>query len=95
MKHLHKIFIVSVILTVCSCSKSRNVDVTDRNYITFDLSLCFHKHGADKYIFDAHRNVPLGKTVVITDLDSLFGEPFLCDTVMQTSNDWSMYEQEG
>lgn len=50
--------------------------------------------GSDKYIFDAHRNVPLGKTVVITDLDSLFGVPILSDTVLQTSNSWALYEQE-
>lgn len=89
-----KLVAVLAILASCSCSKQRSVDVADRNDITFDLSLCYHKHGSDKYIFDAHRNVPLGKTVVITDLDSLFGVPILSDTVLQTSNSWALYEQE-
>lgn len=89
-----KLVAVLAILAGCSCSKQRSVDVADRNDITFDLSLCYHKHGSDKYIFDAHRNVPLGKTVVITDLDSLFGVPILSDTVLQTSNSWALYEQE-
>lgn len=32
--------------------------------------------------------------VTLDDLDNLFGEPFVCNTVKQTSNDWSLYEQE-
>lgn len=32
--------------------------------------------------------------VILEDLDNLFGKPFVCDTVKQTSDDWSLYEQE-
>lgn len=94
MKHSLNILIVLVILAVYSCGKQRTVPNADNNDISFDFSQFYRVHESDKYIFDAHRNVQLGKTVVLNDLDSLFGEPILCDTVKQTSNGWSLYEQE-
>lgn len=60
----------------------------------FDFSQFYRTHSSDKYIYDAHRNVPLGGMVTSDGLDSLFGRPFVCNTVKQTSNDWSLYEQE-
>lgn len=48
----------------------------------------------DEDIYDAHREVPLGKMVVLSDLDSLFGKALWCDTVRQTSDGWALYEQE-
>lgn len=94
MKHLPEIFALFLILAVLACSKRQAIPNADSNNITFDFSQFYHVHEFDEYIYDAHRNVPLGRMIVLNDLDSLFGKPVLCDTVVQTSNAWSLYEQE-
>lgn len=96
MKHLLHIFMALAIFAVFSCGRQRtapNAD-SDSSDSTFDFSQFYRVHESEESIYDAHRNVPLGKMVALHDLDSIFGKPILCDTVRQTSNDWSLYEQE-
>ena len=96
MKHLTNIIIAFLFLAVLACSKQRAISNADNNNNSFDFSQFYNLHeSANEYIYDAHRSVPLGKMVALVDLDSIFGRPFMCDTVKQTSNDWSLYEQEG
>lgn len=94
MKGLLYILISFVLVAFYSCGRHGAVSDADRNDNGFDFSSFYRANGSDEYIYDAHRNVPLGKAVTLTDLDSLFGKPFVCDTVRQTSNDWALYEQE-
>lgn len=94
MKYLLNIIIAFLILGVFACSKQRATPNADSNDITFDFSQFYRVHESDEYIYDAHRKVPLGKMVVLNDMDSIFGKPIMCDTVTQTSNEWSLYEQE-
>lgn len=94
MKHLLNILIASLILVVFACNRQRAIPNADTNDVTFDFSQFYRVHESDEYIYDAHRNIPLGKMIVLNDLDSIFGKPIVCDTVAQTSNDWSLYEQE-
>lgn len=96
MKHLPKIIIAFLFLAILACSKQRAISNADNNNNSFDFSQFYNLHESDnEVIYDAHRSVPLGKMVALVDLDSIFGRPFMCDTVKQTSNDWSLYEQEG
>lgn len=94
MKFLPKFLISFIILAVLACSKQRAVTNDETEDTTFDFSQFYRVNESDKYIYDAHHNVPLGKMVVLNDLDSIFGKPIMCDTVTQTYNDWSLYEQE-
>lgn len=95
MKQLPKILIAFLFLVVFACSKQRAIPNADTNNSSFDFSQFYNSYESDnEYIYDAHRNVPLGKMVSLNDLDSIFGNPFMCDTVTQTFNDWSLYEQE-
>lgn len=94
MKHLPKFLIAYLVLAVFACSRPRAISNTDTNNSTFDFSQFYRAHESDVYIYDAHHNVPLGKMIVLNDLDSIFGKPIMCDTVTQISNDWSLYEQE-
>lgn len=93
MKTLLYILLAFVLLTAYSCGKQRPVSDTNKTDNAFDFSL-FYQKSSDGYIYDAHRNVPLGKFVTLNDLNNLFGNPLLCDTVIQTS-DWALFEQEG
>ncbi len=92
MKKLLYILLTFVLVTVYSCGKQRTVSDANKTDHAFDFSLFYHK-SSDGYIYDAHRKVPLGKFVTLNNLDELFGEPLLCDTVIQTS-DWALFEQE-
>lgn len=94
MKYLTEILISFLFLSVLACSKQPVVPNADSNNISFDFTQFYRVHESDEYIYDAHRNVPLGKMITSNNLDSIFGKPLLCDTVAQTSNDWSLYEQE-
>lgn len=94
MKYLTEILISFLFLSVLACSKQPVVPNADSNNISFDFTQFYRVHESDEYIYDAHRNVPLGKMITLKNLDSIFGKPLLCDTVTQTSNDWSLYEQE-
>lgn len=94
MKYLTEILISFLFLSVLACSKQPVVPNADSNNISFDFTQFYRVHESDEYIYDAHRNVPLGKMITLNNLDSIFGKPLLCDTVTQTSNDWSLYEQE-
>lgn len=94
MKYLLNIIIAFLILVVFACSKQQATPNSDSNDITFDFSQFYRVHESDEDIYDAHHNIPLGKMVVLNDMDSIFGKPIICDTVTQTSNDWSLYEQE-
>lgn len=94
MKYLTEIIISFLFLSVLACSKQPVVPNADSNNISFDFTQFYRVHESDEYIYDAHRNVPLGKMITLNNLDSIFGKPLLCDTVTQTSNDWSLYEQE-
>lgn len=96
MKHLPIIIIAFLFLAIFACSKQQAISNADNNNNSFDFSQFYDLHKSDnEHIYDAHRSVPLGKMVALVDLDSIFGRPFMCDTVKQTSNDWSLYEQEG
>ena len=95
MKSLLHILIAFVLIAFYSCGKQNTVPNANKDDNSFDFSQFYRVNESDKYIYDAHRNVPLGKMVTLDDLDNLFGEPFVCDTVKQTSNDWALYEQEG
>lgn len=92
MKKLLYIILTFIFLTAYSCGKQRPVQDANKTDNAFDFSL-FYQKSSDGYIYDAHRNVPLGKFVTLNNLDNLFGEPLLCDTVIQTS-DWALFEQE-
>lgn len=94
MKYYLGAVLTLVFIAVYSCGKQRSVPIAESNNISFDFSQFYHIHETNECIFDAHRNVPLGKKVAINSLDSLFGVPIVCDTVMQTANGWSLYEQE-
>lgn len=94
MRTIPLIFIVFVLSAFCSCGKQQTGSDTNDNDISFDFSLFYRVNESDKYIYDAHLNLPLGKFVTLEGLDSLFGDPFVCNTVKQTSDDWSLYEQE-
>lgn len=94
MKYLTEIIISFLFLSFLACSKQPVVPNADSNNISFDFTQFYRVHESDEYIYDAHRNVPLGKMITLNNLDSIFGKPLLCDTVTQTSNDWSLYEQE-
>lgn len=94
MKYLTEIIISFLFLSSLACSKQPVVPNADSNNISFDFTQFYRVHESDEYIYDAHRNVPLGKMITLNNLDSIFGKPLLCDTVTQTSNDWSLYEQE-
>lgn len=94
MTHRPTFFILFLIFAVLACSKQQANPNADTTSSTFDFSQFYRVHEYDEYIYDAHRNVPLGRLIVLNDLDSLFGKPVMCDTVAQTSNAWSLYEQE-
>ena len=96
MKHLPKILIAFLTIAVFSCSKQQAIPNAnaDTNDSMFDFSQFYHVDEYDEYIYDAHRNVPIGKMIVLNDLDSIFGKPIICDTITQTSTDWSLHEQE-
>lgn len=94
MKSLLHILIAFVLIALYSCGKQKTVPDANKNDYGYDFSLFYQANGTGEYIYDAHRNVPLGKMVVLSDLDNLFGKPFVCDTVKQTYNDWALYEQE-
>lgn len=95
MKHLPNIIIAFLILAVFSCTKQRPISNAASDNVTFDFSQFYRVNETDEYIYDAHRNVPLGRLVALKDLDSIFGKPIMCDTVTQTLEDWSLFEQEG
>ncbi len=94
MKYLTEILIAFLFLAVFSCTKQRAISNADSNESSFNFSHFYRVHESDEYIYDAHSNVPLGKMVALYNLDSIFGKPIMCDTVTQTSNNWSLYEQE-
>lgn len=95
MKSLLYILIAFALTGLYSCGKQQTVANSNKTDNAFDFSLFYNVNSSDEYIYNAHRNVPLGKLVALNDLDSLFGKPFMCDTVTQTSQDWALYEQEG
>ena len=84
MKYLPKILIAFLILAVFACSKQRAISNADSN----------NSSPEEEYLYDTHPDVPLGEMVALNDLDSIFGNPIMCDTITQTSDDWSLYEQE-
>lgn len=94
MRTLFYIIITFSIAALCSCGRHQSNTDDNKTDKTFDFSLFYRVNERDKYIFDAHQYVPLGKMVTLNDLDRLFGTPFVCDTVLQTQTDWSLYEQE-
>ena len=83
-----------ILIEFYSCGKSQSVPNVNKNDKGLDFSLFYRLNESDEYIYDAHRKLPFGKMVTLTHLDNLFGKPFVCDTVKQTSNDWALYEQE-
>lgn len=85
-----------ILFAVCSCSSTQPTTDSDINVEGLDFSLFYHADSStytDDYIYDAHRAVQLGKPVRLATLDSLFGKPMLCDTVLQTL-EWALHEQE-
>ena len=94
MKHLSKILIAFLIIAVFSCCLQQEKTNADTDESLLDFSQFYHVHENNEYIYDAHRNVPIGKMIVLKDLDSIFGTPMICDTIIQTSTDWSLQEQE-
>lgn len=94
MRPLFYILIAFVISALYSCGKRQTGSDTNKNDSSFDFTLFYRVNESDKYIYDAHRNVPLGKMITLEDLDNLFGDPFVCNTVKQTLDNWSLYEQE-
>lgn len=105
MKCIIHILIVLAIIAVGSCNRQKadsNVDKeVSKSDCPFDISLfdqpdpdSFEEDEEDAYVYNAHRKVPLGGYVTIEDLDSLFGEPFMCNLTKQTMKDWALYEQE-
>lgn len=95
MRYLFHVIAAIVLLGGYSCGKQPSISDADEKGNAFDFSLFYSVDSSDEFFYDAHRNVPLGKMVTVGRLDSLFGNPFVCDTVEQTSNGWSLYEQEG
>ena len=105
MKCIIHILIVLAIIAVGSCIRQKadsNVDKeVSKSDCRFDISLfyqpdtdSFEEDEEEVYVYKAHRKVSLGGYVTIEDLDSLFGEPFMCNLTKQTMKDWALYEQE-
>ncbi|MDE6287070.1 MAG: hypothetical protein K2L99_08770 [Muribaculaceae bacterium] len=95
MKALLQALISSAILVAGSCVEQRKESLIEKGDCEFDFSQFYRVDSImDEDIYDAHREVPLGKKVVLSDLDSLFGKALWCDTVRQTSDGWALYEQE-
>ena len=93
MKHIAYILIAFALSALLSCGKQQSDSDSDSRK-SIDFSLFYRVDESDKCIYDAHRKVPLGEKVTLADLDNLFGEPFVCDTTLQTLGKWSLYEQE-
>lgn len=92
MRNIIYIIMALGIAAFYSCGREQAAEDADKND-RFDFSLFYHK-SSDGCVYGAHRNVPVGHMVTLNDLDSLFGKPFVCNTVTQTAGDWRLYEQE-
>lgn len=88
------ILITFALSALYSCGKQQTGSDTNKNDSSFDFTLFYHVNESNECIYDAHRKVPLGKMVTLDDLDNLFGEPFVCNTVKQALGNRSLYEQE-
>lgn len=107
MRYSLKIIVAFVIIAVSSCGRQhadpahvrpQTVADADTDDFTLDFTRFYWANSSDEYvdeyIYDAHRDVPLGKNVALNDMDNLFGHPVVVDTVRQTSEGWALYEQE-
>ena len=66
MRHLIRLLIVLALCTVYSCGRQQrvanDVAVNDND---FDFSQFYRVNETSEYIYDAHRNVPLGESVTL------------------------------
>lgn len=92
MRNFIYVIMALVLAAFYSCGRQQAIEDADK-IGDFDFSL-FYRNTSDGYVYAAHRNVQVGHMVTLNDLDSLFGKPFVCNTVKQTSGDWQLYEQE-
>ena len=97
MKKLLNILVALSVLAIYSYGTQQSVPDTNKNDFAFDFSKFYNIDNNDVFgdaVYYYHRDVPVGKYVVIDDLDSIFGKTFLCDTVYQSLNSRRLYEQE-